>query len=153
MRLHSRLPVRGVLGLAVACLISADAAAQTAGSSFEHRVLATNKTSTMEKELNEAAESRQQHARLRRPTQRDRPAERFRYFWSIEAQLIITVSGVTAGVFRSLALTRNRCPSLVTAYMLLVLITPAGKSVFGNPAAKVSLASIDADVIAPFASI
>jgi hypothetical protein len=57
MRLHSRLPVRGVLGLAVACLISADATAQTAGSSFEHRVLATNKTSTMEKELNEAAEA------------------------------------------------------------------------------------------------
>jgi len=57
MRLHSRLPVRGVLGLAVACLISAEAAAQTAGSSFEHRVLATSKTSTMEKELNEAAEA------------------------------------------------------------------------------------------------
>jgi len=33
------------------------AAAQTAGSSFEHRVLATSKTSTMEKELNEAAEA------------------------------------------------------------------------------------------------
>jgi len=57
MRLHSGLPLRGVFGLAIACLISADAAAQTSGSSFEHRVLATNKTSTMEKELNEAAEA------------------------------------------------------------------------------------------------
>ena len=33
-------------------------------------------------------------------------------------------------------LMRNRCPSLVTAYTWLKLTTPAGKSVFGNPAGK-----------------
>ena len=44
----------------------------------------------------------------------------------------MTVSGVAVAAFCGL-LTRNRCPSLVTAYMLLTLIAPAGKSAFGNP--------------------
>src|SRR5262245_49301002 len=54
MCLGSRLPVSGVLALVIASVIVVDASAQT---SFDHRVLATNKTSTMEKELNEAAEA------------------------------------------------------------------------------------------------
>ena len=64
----------------------------------------------------------------------------------------MTVSGVAVAAFCGLVLTRNRCPSLVTAYILLTLTTPAGKSVFGDPAAKVSVASIGTAVIAPLAS-
>ena len=44
----------------------------------------------------------------------------------------MTVSGVAVPELCGL-LTRNRCPSLVTAYMLLLLTTPAGKSVVGVP--------------------
>jgi hypothetical protein len=44
------------LSLVVGCLLSPGALAQTAPA-VDHRVLATNKTSTMEKELNEAAEA------------------------------------------------------------------------------------------------
>src|SRR5688572_20602546 len=58
MRLQSRVPVRSVLVIAVACLMASNAEAQIApGASFDHRVLATSKTSTMEKELNEGAEA------------------------------------------------------------------------------------------------
>ena len=42
--------------MAIASLLPADASAQTAPA-VDHRVLATSKTSTMEKELNEAAEA------------------------------------------------------------------------------------------------
>ena len=42
--------------VAIAGLLAADASAQTAAA-VDHRVLATTKTSTMEKELNEAAEA------------------------------------------------------------------------------------------------
>src|SRR6476646_6700038 len=55
------------------------------------------------------------------------------YFWSVEVQLTMTVSGVAVAVFCGL-LTRNRCPSLVTAYTWMTLTTPVGKSVFGTPA-------------------
>src|SRR5688572_33474705 len=45
-----------LLPVTIVCLFASDAAAQTAPA-VVHRVLATNKTSTMEKELNEAAEA------------------------------------------------------------------------------------------------
>ena len=42
------------------------------------------------------------------------------YFCSVEVQLTMTVSGAAAvAAFCGLVLTRNRCPSLVTAYMLV----------------------------------
>ena len=52
---------RGLIGclvFALAILLASDSRAQTATEGpFDHRVLATNKTSTMEKELNEGAEA------------------------------------------------------------------------------------------------
>lgn len=48
--------VFGIVSLSAA-LGGATASAQPAAGAFEYRVLATNKTSTMEKELNEAAEA------------------------------------------------------------------------------------------------
>jgi len=45
-----------LLPVTIVCLFASDAAAQTAPA-VVHRVLATSKTSTMEKELNEAAEA------------------------------------------------------------------------------------------------
>jgi len=51
-----RASVCAVLALACACLPVPHASGQTSGT-FDHRVLATNRTSTMEKELNEAAEA------------------------------------------------------------------------------------------------
>ena len=45
-----------LLPVTIVCLLGSDAAAQTAPA-VVHRVLATSKTSTMEKELNEAAEA------------------------------------------------------------------------------------------------
>ena len=48
----------GCLVFALAVLVVSDSRAQTATEGpFDHRVLATNKTSTMEKELNEGAEA------------------------------------------------------------------------------------------------
>ncbi len=58
--MHLRLGVQlsAILLVMVVCAGVRDAGAQTAiGSTFDHRVLATSKTSTMEKELNEAAEA------------------------------------------------------------------------------------------------
>ena len=60
----------------------------------------------------------------------------------------MTVSGA-AVAFCGLVLTRNRCPSLVTAYTWLVLITPAGNNVCGNRAVATSAVSIGTAVIAP----
>ena len=67
----------------------------------------------------------------------------------------MTVSGVICGPCanpnaKGPASTRNRCPSLVTAYMLLTLTDPVGKSAFGDP--NVSVASIGTTVIVPLAS-
>lgn len=58
-RPSSLTPLRIVFGIVSlsAALGGATASAQPAAGAFEYRVLATNKTSTMEKELNEAAEA------------------------------------------------------------------------------------------------
>ena len=64
----------------------------------------------------------------------------------------MTVSGVAAAAVCGLVLTRNRCPSLVTSYTWLVLITPAGNNVCGNPAVTTSAALTGTAVIAPSAA-
>jgi hypothetical protein len=64
----------------------------------------------------------------------------------------MTVSGVAVAALWDLALTRNRCPSLVTEYICWVLKAPVANSLFGNPGAKASDASIGTAVIAPLAS-
>jgi hypothetical protein len=59
MRLQSgQTATTGLIAIAIGCLVVSDATAQvTSRGTFDHRLLATNKTSTMEKELNEAAEA------------------------------------------------------------------------------------------------
>jgi hypothetical protein len=53
-----RRGLTGCLAFALAVLLVPDAIAQTGSAgAFEHRVLATNKTATMEKELNDGAEA------------------------------------------------------------------------------------------------
>jgi hypothetical protein len=53
MHLRTGVRLTRFAGIMVVCVSVSDAGAQT----FDHRVLATSKTSTMEKELNEAAEA------------------------------------------------------------------------------------------------
>ena len=64
----------------------------------------------------------------------------------------MTVNGGVVPALCGRVLTRNRCPSFVTAYAWLALTTPAGKRAFGNPAAKASVASIGTAIIVPAAS-
>ena len=58
MHLRTGLRLSGIVAVMALCAGVRDAGAQKdIGASVDHRVLATSKTSTMEKELNEAAEA------------------------------------------------------------------------------------------------